>query len=209
MGRRRLALNLITSYIFTLILIANFQIVMPPNIEVHDSPASVAGKCIDLTEKIDIHQKKPESGEIVEKNNDEINTPKLINTAKHGYETQLHWAAANNYDVICEYIIDQLVQKNPTDSQGLTPLHLALQNGHQNLCNMIMHKNMMWKKSSNEEKDCLKLIYLSGITSLKQKRLTDLKAAKKVYISRRNGLTTKSNHQIKSRSKNQKIKKIM
>ena len=162
-----------------------------------------------MTEKIDIHQKKLESGEIVEKNNDEIINPKLPNTTKHGFETQLHWAAANNYEVICEILIDELVQKNPTDSQGLTPLHLALQNGHQDICNMIMHKNMMCKKSSKEEKDCLKSIYLSGIRSLKQKRLTDLNAAKTVYISRRNGLTTKSSHQIKSRLKNQKIKKIM
>ena len=162
-----------------------------------------------MTEKIGIHQKKPESGEIIENSNDEINNPKLSNSAKHGYETQLHWAAANNYEEICEIIIDELVQKNPTDSQGLTPLHLALQNGHQNLCNMIMHKNMECKKSSNEEKDCLKSIYLSGIRSLKQKRLTDSNAAKAVYISRRNGLTTKSSNQIKSHLKNQKIKKIM
>ena len=164
---------------------------------------------MDLTEKIGIHQKKPESGEIVGNNNDEINNPKLTNSAKHGYETQLHWAAANNYEEICEIIIDELVQKNPTDSQGLTPLHLALQNGHQNLGNMIMHKNMECKKSSKEEKDCLKSIYLSGIRSLKQKRLIDLNAAKTVYASRRNGLTTKSRLQIKSRLKSQKIKKIM
>ena len=161
-----------------------------------------------MTEKIGIHQKKPENGETIENDNHEINNPKLSNSAKHGYETQLHWAAANNYEEICEIIIDELVQKNPTDSQGLTPLHLALQNGHQNLCNMIMHKNMECKRSSNEEKDCLKSIYLSGIRSLKQKRLT-LNAGKTVYISRRNGLTTKSSHQIKSHLKNQKIKKIM
>ena len=70
---------------------------------------------------------------------------------------------------------------------------------------MIMHKNMMCKKSSKEEKDCLKSIYLSGIRSLKQKRLTNLNAAKTVYKSRRNGLTAKSSHQIRSRLKNQKI----
>ena len=133
-----------------------------------------------------------ENGEINENNNDEIINPKLINMIKHKYETQLHWAAANNYEEICELIIDKLIKKNPIDSQGLTPLHLALQNGHQNVCNMIMHKTMMCKKSSSEEKGWLKSIYLSGIRSLKQKRLTDLNATKTVYISRRNGLTTKS-----------------
>ena len=45
-------------------------------------------------------------------------------------ETPFHYAAKYGHLEICEYMIDQIECKNPTNDTGLTPLHNAAERGH-------------------------------------------------------------------------------
>ena len=38
---------------------------------------------------------------------------------------------------VCELILETIVNKNPCDVEGLTPLHLAAQNGHIEIYKLI------------------------------------------------------------------------
>ena len=65
--------------------------------------------------------------------------------------TPLHKAAEKGLDIVYEFIVQDLVNhkgqsrywytiwhKNPSDSEGITPLHLAAKNGHRSVCELIM-----------------------------------------------------------------------
>ena len=44
-------------------------------------------------------------------------------------ETPLHEAGLNGHQEICQKIIENIIDKNPEDNEGITPLHLAVKNG--------------------------------------------------------------------------------
>jgi len=56
------------------------------------------------------------------------------------HNTALHNFAANGHFGICQIIIENEVDKHPTDYFGNTPLHIAAENGHLEVCQCITEK---------------------------------------------------------------------
>ena len=52
--------------------------------------------------------------------------------------TALHIAAKKGHKEICEFIIDNSDEKNPSDQSGMTPLHFAAERGLANVCKLII-----------------------------------------------------------------------
>jgi hypothetical protein len=52
---------------------------------------------------------------------------------------------------LCQYIIQNITIKNPEDDRGITPLHLAAEEGNYEVCNLIM--NSVSNKEDNNQKD--------------------------------------------------------
>ena len=46
-------------------------------------------------------------------------------------------ANSGNFE-ICQFIIDNVAEKNPKNDTGLTPLHLAASKGHFEICDLIL-----------------------------------------------------------------------
>ena len=49
-------------------------------------------------------------------------------------------AAYNGHIDVCEFIIDNIGDKKPTDNQGFTHLHIAVQTGHLDIYKLIIDK---------------------------------------------------------------------
>ena len=52
--------------------------------------------------------------------------------------TPLHCAVTYGKFDICQFIVDNVQDKNPADEIGLTPLHLAAKKGHLSICQLIL-----------------------------------------------------------------------
>ena len=52
----------------------------------------------------------------------------VLSAGDQGGLTPLHEAAGNGHLSLCKFIMENLEDKNPEDSDGFTPLHLAAQN---------------------------------------------------------------------------------
>ena len=49
-------------------------------------------------------------------------------------------AAYNGHIDVCEFIIDNICDKNPAENQGFTHLHIAAQTGHLDIYKLIIDK---------------------------------------------------------------------
>ena len=57
-------------------------------------------------------------------------------------------AAFKGHLNVCDSIMKELVDKNPAENEGFTPLHFAAQKGHSNVCDLIM-KEVVDKNGSD------------------------------------------------------------
>ena len=83
---------------------------------------------------------------------------------------------------MCQSIIAKVRNKSPVDTTGKTPLHLAGQFGHFEICELILKnasdKNTKdWKKNSFDRKDH------NGKTPLETVKSASIKKAKKAFES--------------------------
>ena len=63
---------------------------------------------------------------------------KLLEFDTQGFKGCLFWAAENGYVDIYKLLMEKVDDKNPTDSSGTTPLHVAAKKGHLEICQLIM-----------------------------------------------------------------------
>ena len=60
-----------------------------------------------------------------------------IDNKNPGGWTPLHEAAKKGFFTIVKLIIDNVTEKNPSDRNGHTPLHMSAMNGHLDICQLI------------------------------------------------------------------------
>ena len=53
---------------------------------------------------------------------------------------KLHYAAAQGHLEVCRLILDKVVNINPSENGGITPLHDAAENGRLDVCRLIIKK---------------------------------------------------------------------
>jgi hypothetical protein len=70
---------------------------------------------------------------------DNVDENKKNPANKTGF-TALHYAAILNNLKIYKLIADNVEDKHPQDNMGITPLHIAVQNGHLDICNFVSDK---------------------------------------------------------------------
>ena len=54
--------------------------------------------------------------------------------------TPLHIAAQNGQVKLCQWIIEEINDKNPATDNGVTPLGIAAKSGHLEVCQLIIEK---------------------------------------------------------------------
>ena len=64
----------------------------------------------------------------------------MINLTDNYGNAPFHHAAFNGHLAVCDFIMENIDNKNPSNKKGQTPLHFAAANGHLNICNYIMEK---------------------------------------------------------------------
>ena len=60
-----------------------------------------------------------------------------------------HCHANKGHFEVCTFLIQKMKDKNPKDSNGCTPFHIAAKNGHHKICHLIM-ENAEEKNPSDE-----------------------------------------------------------
>ena len=60
--------------------------------------------------------------------------------------TPLHKAAEHGLEEIVQIILDGVLDKNPKDSYGRTPLHYAAANGRKKICETTQKQSEMTRK---------------------------------------------------------------
>ena len=65
--------------------------------------------------------------------------PIIENTENGLGLTPLHYAASRGNLLLCQFIIRNISDKNPTNLRGLTPFHIAALNGHLSVCELLIN----------------------------------------------------------------------
>ena len=76
----------------------------------------------------------------------------------------MHEASCKGHLKVCGLLLENIEEKNPVDKKGWTPLYLAAQNGHKEICQLIMEHFGM----ENSEKNTAQLVKRGGLLEFVQ-----------------------------------------